>query len=334
MKNPTVFLILSVLFFSIDGLAQGAGSGIVPVLKTAVRYDGSEKFTVGEVNGTVKTKAVYLPKPLYPDEARRAGVEGTVRVQISIDEQGNVTNAVSLSGSVLLTGVAEGAARRSKFRILRDTTGQAIKAAGVMVYSFEIKKAGWSKIGYDLNLLKQMPVSMISIPAISKAIDPGWTIEKELFAKLEEIRQGAPDPPEKPFPVFVSSGVNKYPNEIAVQSQTMVVTPPQRATPDQAVIVQNLISGLRGRLANDELSSWQFDLGLNLGDAFQSYRDPRQRGEAARIVTGFIEIRPKSASVEVLEALQSLLVNFGKESRSVNNADEILRAMNLIFKAK
>lgn len=334
MKNPTVFLIFSVLLFSIDGLAQGAGSGIIPVIKTAVKYDGSENFTVGEVKGTVKTKAVYLPKPVYPDEARRAGVEGTVRVQISIDEQGNVTNAASLSGNVLLTGVAESAARRSKFRILRDTTGQAIKAAGVMVYSFEIKKAGWSKIGYDLNLLKQLPVSMVSIPAISKAIDPEWTTEKELFARLEEIRQGAPDPPEKPFPVLVSSGINKYPNEIAVQSQTMVVTPPQRATPDQAAIVQNLISGLRGRLANDELSSWQFDLGLNLGTAFQLFRDPWQRGEAARMVTRFIETRPKSASADVLEALQSLLVNFGKENRTMNDENEIFRAMNLIFKAK
>ena len=111
MKNPTVFLILSVLFFSIDGLAQGAGSGIVPVLKTAVRYDGSEKFTVGEVNGTVKTKAVYLPKPLYPDEARRAGVEGTVRVQISIDEQGNVR---------LLEPVHAGQARRALVIILDE----------------------------------------------------------------------------------------------------------------------------------------------------------------------------------------------------------------------
>lgn len=334
MKNPTIFLIFSVLFFSIDSLAQGAGSGIVPVLKTAARYDGSENFTVGKIKGTVKTKAVYLPKPLYPDAARRSGAEGTVRVQISIDEEGNVTNAAALSGNLLLTEVAEGAARRSKFRILRDTNGQAIKAAGVMVYSFEIKKAGWSKIGYDLNLLKQMPVSMISIPAISKAIDPQWTTEKELFAKLEEIRQGSPDPPERPFPVFVSSGVSKYPNEIAVQSKTMVVTLPQQATADQAAIVQNLISGLRGRLANDELSSWQFDLGLNLGDAFQRYRDPRQRGEAARIVTEFIESRPKSTSAEMLEALQSLLVNFGQESRAVNNSDEILRAMNLIFKAR
>ncbi len=43
--------------------------------------------------GVLNGKAVSLPKPEYPEEAKAAKIEGTVRVEVLIDEQGTVISA-------------------------------------------------------------------------------------------------------------------------------------------------------------------------------------------------------------------------------------------------
>jgi protein TonB len=39
-----------------------------------------------------------MPRPAYTDEARAAAIEGKVRVELTIDENGQVTNANVLAG--------------------------------------------------------------------------------------------------------------------------------------------------------------------------------------------------------------------------------------------
>ena len=46
--------------------------------------------------GVLNGKAVSLPKPAYPAEAKEAKAEGSVAVEVEIDEQGTVVTAVSL----------------------------------------------------------------------------------------------------------------------------------------------------------------------------------------------------------------------------------------------
>src|SRR6059058_5489125 len=43
--------------------------------------------------GIINGKAISLPKPMYPDEARLANVGGPVMVDVIIDEGGNVISA-------------------------------------------------------------------------------------------------------------------------------------------------------------------------------------------------------------------------------------------------
>src|SRR5215813_8850527 len=43
--------------------------------------------------GVLNGKAISLPKPQYPAEAKTAGVGGVVRVEVLIDENGNVESA-------------------------------------------------------------------------------------------------------------------------------------------------------------------------------------------------------------------------------------------------
>jgi TonB family protein len=60
-------------------------------------------------------------KPVYPSIARAYRVTGTVKVDVTIDERGNVTSARAVSGNPFLRQAAEEAARKFKFRpALRD----------------------------------------------------------------------------------------------------------------------------------------------------------------------------------------------------------------------
>jgi protein TonB len=88
-------------------------------------------MTGGVVNG----KAIDLPKPPYPAPAKAVGASGTVSVQVTIDENGNVISARAVSGHVLLRDAAERAARRARFTptYLSKT---AVKVNGIILYNF------------------------------------------------------------------------------------------------------------------------------------------------------------------------------------------------------
>ena len=59
-----------------------------------------------------------MPKPPYPANARKQGIEGTVRVSITLDENGNIVGAsiVSCSHPLLNDPSIESAMRRGKYR--------------------------------------------------------------------------------------------------------------------------------------------------------------------------------------------------------------------------
>lgn len=83
----------------------------------------------------LKGTALSLPKPVYPVEARAERAQGTVEVEVTIDEQGKVTEAKANNGHQLLRAAAEEAALRAKFT---PTTlgGQPVKVTAVIVYNF------------------------------------------------------------------------------------------------------------------------------------------------------------------------------------------------------
>jgi TonB family protein len=88
--------------------------------------------------GVLNGKAIYKPMPAYPPEARAAGAEGTVTVQILVGEDGQVVEAKAVSGPRLLREAAETAARNSRFSptLLQ---GQPVKVSGVVTYDFVLQ---------------------------------------------------------------------------------------------------------------------------------------------------------------------------------------------------
>jgi len=89
--------------------------------------------------GVVTGEAVTLPKPSYPEIAKRVGLQGTVAVQILIDEAGKVISAQVISGHPLFRTAVEKAAYGARFRptLLGD---QPVKVSGTITYNFVLQK--------------------------------------------------------------------------------------------------------------------------------------------------------------------------------------------------
>jgi TonB family protein len=87
--------------------------------------------------GVVNGKATNLVKPLYSAAARAVRAEGQVKVQVVIDEDGNVTSANAISGHPLLQQAAQAAARSSKFSPT-TLSNQKVKVTGLILYNFNL----------------------------------------------------------------------------------------------------------------------------------------------------------------------------------------------------
>ncbi|HEX5703299.1 MAG TPA: energy transducer TonB [Pyrinomonadaceae bacterium] len=87
--------------------------------------------------GVLNGAALSLPPPVYPDNARRARVEGTVDVEVVIDENGKVLSAKVISGPAALRDSAVQAAQRARFTPTK-LSGQPVKVTGKIVYNFKL----------------------------------------------------------------------------------------------------------------------------------------------------------------------------------------------------
>lgn len=87
--------------------------------------------------GVLNGAAIDLPKPEYPEIARRARAGGTVSIEVVIDETGKVVSARASSGNALLREAALKAALRARFSPTK-LSGQPVKIAGLLNYNFNI----------------------------------------------------------------------------------------------------------------------------------------------------------------------------------------------------
>ncbi|HEX8188229.1 MAG TPA: energy transducer TonB, partial [Pyrinomonadaceae bacterium] len=74
----------------------------------------------------------------YPPIAKAAGIQGTVAVQIVIDEQGRVISAKATDGPPLLMSAAVQAAYRASFTPT-VLGGQHVKVTGSITYNFVLR---------------------------------------------------------------------------------------------------------------------------------------------------------------------------------------------------
>lgn len=85
--------------------------------------------------GVINSKATSLPPPAYPAAAKAVRAGGEVRVQVIVDEDGNVISANAESGHPLLRASAVSAARNAKFTPA-IISGKRVKMSGTITYNF------------------------------------------------------------------------------------------------------------------------------------------------------------------------------------------------------
>ena len=151
--------------------------GFAMLSVSVVAQDGVPKRING---GILNGKAISLPKPAYPEEAKAAGLEGTVYVNIVIDESGTVESAVAATtthkvarlkgdqpyevevppADPALREAAERAALEARFAPTL-LSGQPIKVSGTIVYNFVATKT-MDEVPFNLNggILNEKAISL------------------------------------------------------------------------------------------------------------------------------------------------------------------------------
>ncbi|HZT57687.1 MAG TPA: energy transducer TonB [Pyrinomonadaceae bacterium] len=88
--------------------------------------------------GILNGKVISQPAPVYPAIARAARAHGTVAVQVTVDENGDVVSAQAISGHPLLQAAAVEAARQAKISPT-FLSGQPVRVTGTLTYNFALE---------------------------------------------------------------------------------------------------------------------------------------------------------------------------------------------------
>jgi Ca-activated chloride channel homolog len=183
------------------GSASGAGSGPPPNVVSA-----------GVING----KAVSLAVPLYPEAARTMNAQGTVSVQVVIDESGKVISAVPVAGHPLFRASATNAALGSTFTPTM-VSGQAVKVTGVIVYNFGMGAPAQPAVG---NMREATPMALTEKPTVAR--DPfDERLKQKLHSWLYILVQRVGTPYAKPAAneaLFVREGKAELTIELGTRS--------------------------------------------------------------------------------------------------------------------
>ncbi len=88
--------------------------------------------------GVLNGKAISKPTPTYPAIAKAARQQGTVTVQILVDESGKVVSATAVNGPPLLRQAAVQGAFQTRFSPT-TLSGQAVKVSGTITFNFTLQ---------------------------------------------------------------------------------------------------------------------------------------------------------------------------------------------------
>lgn len=105
------------------------------VVKTAIVRSVNDPVATFNA-GSLFEKASKKVAPSYPTPAKAAGVTGLVRVEIVVDEKGNVVEAKSNIGPEMLRNAAIEAAKRWKFKP-SVIDGQTVRMTGYLNFDFK-----------------------------------------------------------------------------------------------------------------------------------------------------------------------------------------------------
>lgn len=96
--------------------------------------DEDDETGLGIING----RAISKPPPDYPREAIKKGIQGSVFIDITVDESGRVSRVKTICGPSELRAASEQAALKARFSPT-VLSGKPVKVKGVISYHFFFK---------------------------------------------------------------------------------------------------------------------------------------------------------------------------------------------------
>ncbi len=114
------------------GTGEGQGSGARPLSVAMIKTQAMPK---GDYS-------YFDARKDYPAEARQLGIEGKLRVRLTVSDQGKVTAAVLLNRlGHGLDEVALAQARRLEFEPARDTADRPVSSFVVWTFTFTLPES-------------------------------------------------------------------------------------------------------------------------------------------------------------------------------------------------
>jgi TonB family protein len=206
--------------------------GLSSVFAQDPAQDNSKTISGGILND----KAISLPEPAYSAAARAVRAYGTVNVQVTIDENGDVISAMAVSGHPLLRAGAVQAARQAKF-IPTTLQGKTVKVNGTIIYIF-ITPGQWQFFGETLG------DSEVEIETNDNLLQ----VSTDLASVYPDIAKSVKT---------IADNYDK--DEDSARFQTNAIS--------------QTIAQLQSKLTNFSKSSWYFELGLAVGRLKANYFD-------------------------------------------------------------
>jgi TonB family protein len=88
--------------------------------------------------GLMKGKVINMAQPVYPLEAKRSHIAGSVIFKITVDEAGQVSAVKTLCGPPLLVKSAESSIRQTQMEAT-IVAGKPVKITGIIIYNFTLQ---------------------------------------------------------------------------------------------------------------------------------------------------------------------------------------------------
>lgn len=270
--------------------------------------------------GVLNGKAISLPKPAYPQIAKAARAGGTVVVQVTIDENGNVVSASAISGHPLLKAAAVQAAYGAKFSptLLQ---GVPVKITGTINYNF-ILPMNWIEIGIELGEAEKGTNHYLSSVASSL-----YAQQFEMESKELRELEGTPRLSKNDVKAETSTSTAKQETPPVQKGVTTVVGSTANATPilneEYLRRISAVISSLESKLMSDAIKSWYFSLGLIIGRTEENMKDNAEIQQTIERFRIHSINAPTGVSEGVVSKLQKLVSYYGKISFDENDRYEI-----------
>jgi TonB family protein len=117
--------------------AAGQAAAGEPAAKPESSASDASKTTGPLDVGSLKDFATAKPTPIYPQAAKLIRQSGIVRVDVTVNEAGEVTEVQKTTGPAMLQAAARDAIKKWKFKpFTRD--GQPVKATGYVSFNFNL----------------------------------------------------------------------------------------------------------------------------------------------------------------------------------------------------